>query len=102
MVLKIFSVFDSKAAAFITPFFCPTSAVALRNFTAAANEEGHAFHIHSSDFSLFELGEFDDGTGSVKNLQAPVSLGLAINYREGNENAVSVPSTVPLHPLERQ
>jgi len=105
MILKIFTVHDSKAEAFITPFFCPTSGVAIRNFEAAANEEGHAFHNHASDYTLFEIGEFDDQSADVRMLASPVSLGLAINYIKGNESAVNVPSVRALpepHPLERQ
>lgn len=83
MVLKIFTVFDIKAEAYITPFFCSTSGVAVRNFEAAANEEGHAFRRHSADYMLFELGEFDDHTAKITQLKAPLSLGLAVNYQSG-------------------
>lgn len=80
MVLKIFSIYDTKAEAYLPPFFSPTSGVAVRNFEAAAHDQSHAFHIHASDFCLMELGEFDDSNGSIKMLTAPRSLGLAINY----------------------
>lgn len=90
MILKCFSVYDTKADAYITPFFCPTSGVAIRNFEVAANEEGHAFHIHAGDFALMELGEFDDSTGMISALEAPRNLGLAQNYREGNTKVATL------------
>ncbi len=77
MTLKIFSIFDSKALAFLPPFFTPTAGVALRNFEVAANEEGHAFHKHASDYGLFELGEFDDATAAITMHKTPISLGVA-------------------------
>ncbi len=78
MILKSFSIYDTKAEAFLPPFFCPTSGVAIRNFEAAANEQGHAFNKHATDYNLFELGTFDDVTGIITSLKAPISHGLAI------------------------
>lgn len=80
MILKAFSIFDSKALTYLTPFFCPTAGVAVRNFEAAANDEGHAFHLHASDYGLFEIGEFDDQTAILTPHQTPVSLGLAQQF----------------------
>lgn len=77
MILKIFSVYDTKAESYIQPFYAPTCGVAVRNFEAAANEEGHAFHKHSADYGLFELGEFDDANGKITRHEQPISLGLA-------------------------
>lgn len=78
MILKTFSIFDSKAEAFLPPFFSPTAAVALRNFEGAANDQDHAFHRHSADYTLFELGEFDDASGSITTHKAPINLGTAL------------------------
>lgn len=83
MILKVFSVFDTKAEAYIPPFYCATSGIAVRNFEQAANEEGHAFQMHAQDYCLFELGEFDDHTGIITMKTAPIALGLAQNYIKG-------------------
>lgn len=80
MTLKMFSIFDSKAEAYLAPFFCPTAAVAMRNFEQAANDEGHAFHRHSGDYTLFELSEFNDATAELTPLKTPHNLGLAQNF----------------------
>lgn len=82
MVLKIFSIFDSKALAYLPPFFVPTAGVAVRNFEQAANEEGHAFSKHASDYGLWELGTFDDSTGVLLMHDNPISLGLAQQFVE--------------------
>lgn len=80
MVLKTFSIYDTKAEAYLPPFFCSTAGVAIRNFEAAANDQGHQFHKHASDYCLFELGTFDDQTGQLEMLKAPISLGLAMTF----------------------
>lgn len=78
MILKTFSIYDSKAEAFLSPFFSHTAGLALRNFEEAANTEGHAFKKHPGDYSLFELGEFDDVTGQIIMHSTPINLGLAL------------------------
>lgn len=80
MDLKIFSVFDSKAGAFIQPFFSINVATATREFATAAQDGDHAFHRHSGDFELFLLGEWDQYEGHIKMYEQKQSLGLASMY----------------------
>lgn len=80
MVVKIFAVYDSKAKAFLQPFFSVNSATAIRSFESAANDERHDFSKYAGDFSLFEIGYFDDAEGRVEGLDAKVNLGLAVEY----------------------
>ena len=82
MILHMFTVYDSKAEAFLQPFFSQSRGTAIRSFSEAANDEKHQFHRHAGDFTLFELGEFDQLTADVKQLQAPVKLGTALEYIE--------------------
>lgn len=81
MIVKVFSVFDSKAEAFIQPFFSQTSQTALRAFHQAAQQENHQFNQFAGDFTLFELGEFDDNDASFRMLDTPHNLGLAITLK---------------------
>ena len=80
MKLKIFSVFDSKAEAFLPPFFAGTKGQAIRSFSDAVQDSGHAFSKHCSDYTLFELGLFDDSDANIIMLPTPVSLGIAIEF----------------------
>lgn len=77
MILKVFSVFDSKAGAFLQPFFSVNVATAIREFASAAQSEGHAFHRHSGDYELFLLGDWDQYDGVIKMHDTKMSLGLA-------------------------
>lgn len=80
MKLIIFSVHDSKAAAFITPFFAPTVAVGLRSFGSAANDTDTKFAMYAGDYTLFEIGEFDVESGDITILESKINHGLAITF----------------------
>lgn len=81
MKLAIYSIFDEAAGAYITPFFTTNQATAERSFAQAANDEQHLFHISAKDYTLFELGAFDQDSGTFTTLQAPRSVGNALQYR---------------------
>lgn len=80
-MLKIFTVYDSKAEAFIQPFYAQATGAAIRSFEAACNEEGHDFARYSGDYTLYELGQFDQNTGKINLLPAMLNLGLAATFK---------------------
>lgn len=83
-MLHVFSVYDSKAKAYLQPFFCSTVAVAMRSFGAAVNDERHDFHRFAGDYTLFEVGLWYDDVGRLVELEPKVSLGVAVEFlKEG-------------------
>lgn len=80
MIMKMFSIYDSKAKAYFPPFYCPAAGVAIRNFATAAGDESHEFHKHAADYTLFQIGEFDDATAIVQSLEANINLGTALEH----------------------
>lgn len=78
--MKIFSVYDEKAEAFINPLFTHTTGLAIRGFTEAANDPQNNLAKHPGDFTLFEIGTWDEGKGVVTMLDAKISLGTALQY----------------------
>lgn len=76
MILKIFSIYDNKAHAFTTPFFMHRHEMALRTFNDCAGEEGHAFFKNPADYTLFEVGEWDDDTAVVTNFEQSINHGI--------------------------
>ena len=70
--MKIFSLYDSAASAYMTPFFLPTAGLAERQLREAAAKEGTALHTNPQDFKLYELGTFDPGSGVMTLHQSPV------------------------------
>lgn len=83
--MKLFTVYDSKAEAYLVPFYERTTGLAIRAFSSASNEKEHQFNRFPADYTLFELGEFDELTAEIKVLKTPTSLGLAINFLEQPE-----------------
>lgn len=81
MKLKIFTVFDSKVELYITPFTAITTAAAKRMFEAAAQTAEHEFHKFAGDYTLFELGEFNQADSTYELLPCPISLGNALEYQ---------------------
>ncbi len=85
MIIKMFTVYDSKTEAYLPPFYQPTNGAAIRLFEDSANDLNHAFYKHPSDYTLFYLGTFDDQKAIVECPTAMTSLGLAIEYRKQRE-----------------
>lgn len=95
-MLKMFTVHDSKAEAFIQPFYELATGAAIRAFSSEANNQEHQFHRHAGDYTLFELGTFDQVTGQIELLPAMKNLGTAIQFittEPGELLAMSVSET---------
>lgn len=79
-VLKICTFRDSKAAAF-GPLMCfNTLGLAARAFEQAVQDPQTLISRHPSDFSMWELGEFDNVEGTFKIHNVPINLGGADQY----------------------
>lgn len=63
-VLKICAVHDSAVDAFNAPIFVPAVGAASRSFIDEVNRRESAFNLHPDDFTLYELGSFDQITGT--------------------------------------
>lgn len=79
MKLNIYTVFDTKANAFLPPFFLPTDGMAVRTFKDAAEDEKHAFYKNAEDYILYRIGSYDDGT-ALLTPEKLESLGCAIMF----------------------
>lgn len=77
---KVFGIFDSKADAFVHVFMSKTAGLAIRGFAAAAQDANHEYHRFAGDFTLFELGVFDERNGRHVDHDVKVNLGNAIHF----------------------
>ncbi len=75
--LTIFSIYDSKAQAYLQPFFSNNVETATREFATAVNGEGQ-FNRYAGDYSMFLLGTFDQDEGSFVLESAPIHCCNAI------------------------
>lgn len=82
MKLKVFSVYDSKVSAYMKPFLMPATGMALRAWDSTVNQPDTDFHKYPGDFSLVELGEFDEETGMFQNYEIKKNLGTALEFRK--------------------
>jgi len=79
--MKIYTVHDSKAEAYLQPFFARSNGEAIRSFTQAINTPDHQFAKYSADYTLFEIGEFDDNTGVITTPYTR-SLGNGVDFKD--------------------
>lgn len=89
MKLKLFVVHDSKTDSYGIPFFRDFTANALREWAeVASNTEDKQNQIakYPGDFSLFEVGEFDQSTGVLSLYEVKFNHGLASEHANRIKN----------------
>lgn len=77
---KVFTVYDAASEAYLQPFFLQTRGQAIRSFSDAVNNPEHQFFKHKKDYTLFELGEYEDGSAQFDMLKSPIALGNALEF----------------------
>ncbi|WNK13517.1 MAG: nonstructural protein [Microvirus sp.] len=77
-----FTMYDSVARVYTPPFFMASAAVAIRAFALAANTPDSKVGLSTSDFTLFEIGVFDDETGAMEPIGAMINHGLAASFKK--------------------
>jgi len=82
---KIFAVHDVKAKAYLPPFFMPQTGMATRIFTECVNSAEHQFGKHPADYTLFQIGEFEDHNATI-NPMTPKSLGSGVEFVQEKSN----------------
>lgn len=65
MKLLMFSIHDKAIAAYSSPFYARAKGEAIRSFIDAVNDPKTPYHANPTDYSLFFMGEFDDGSGHI-------------------------------------
>jgi hypothetical protein len=81
MKLRIFAIHDSAVGAYLEPFFARAAGEAIRRFEVACNTPDHPFCQRPADYTLFELGEYDDETGEFQQA-VNISLGNGVDFVE--------------------
>jgi hypothetical protein len=78
--MKIFCVYDCKVEAYGTPFFFKNKGEALRGFSEISNDIKTQIGKYPADFTLFEMGDYDEHTGTFSIYPAKVSVATAIEF----------------------
>lgn len=69
MNIKLFAVYDSKAAAYGRIIECPTEGLAARTFSDACLDPQGPLYKHADDYALHEIGSYDPTSGRVESLR---------------------------------
>lgn len=70
----VFAVRDSAMDAFMQPFFVPSTGVAVRSFSDEVNRADSPMNTHPDDYSLYQIGEYEESTGRLNSLPDPIML----------------------------
>lgn len=81
MILKVFGIFDSKVSAWLPPFMMKHVGDAERAIVSHVNDPQHNFSKYADDFTLFELGSWDDSNAKYSLHSTPHSIGLLLQYK---------------------
>jgi hypothetical protein len=84
--LHVFAVYDSKVEAYLSPFYMRTRGEAMRAWEATVMDTKNDFYKYPSDYTLFQLGMYDDSNGRFECLETPASLGTALEAKSRIEN----------------
>lgn len=81
MKLQVFSIYDSKADAYLQPFFTANKATALRSFSDLVNNPDSQFFRHAGDYVLFHVATWNDENGTFEPQTANINLGTGVEHQ---------------------
>lgn len=91
MKMILMAVRDAKVSCFMRPWVARSEGEAIRAFADLVNEPGHDLNKHPEDYTLFQVGKFDDQTGEVSDATCvSVCGGLAVLKRRVSESQVGL------------
>lgn len=90
--MNIYTIHDSKAKAFMTPWFQANDQTAIRICKDTVNKPGHPFSTNAEDFSLFHIGEYDETTGKINPVN-PIHVINLVTLRVVDDGQLNLPLT---------
>lgn len=76
MKLNAYSIYDKAVQAYARVFMLRTDAEAKRGFTSVCTDPEGDINKAPQDYTLFRIGEFDDGTGELSGCD-PIAVARA-------------------------
>lgn len=86
MTLKMFSIRDLKAGAFMAPYCKPSLGEGEREFMTLVRDERSSLNKYPEDFQLFYIGDYNDSDAKVVLLNTPQHM---IDAKQCVRNSVS-------------
>lgn len=82
MKLFCYAIYDSAARAYGRPWFQPNDGLAIRAFQALVNaKEETDVSLYPDQFTLFQIGEYDDTEGVIVPREPLNSLGNGLVFK---------------------
>jgi len=95
--MKIYSVYDSKGEFFDKPFIQRNAADAVRGFEMAVNgDHDSMIKRFPADYTLFEIGEWDDMTGTAVMHSAKINLGTGLQLQKDKKAPIQGIQSLPV------
>lgn len=79
MILKMFTIRDSKGGFYDIPHFTRSHGDAERGFQKLAQSKDSKVGQFPEDYDLYYLGDYDDETGLIKPLDTPQHVLKAVD-----------------------
>ena len=91
VLLRLYSIYDSKAEQFSPPQVYHNDMLALRAFEGLVNDDKTLINSYPEDFSLHYVGNLGDSDGrycieSSDESRVPILIGRAIDYVKDIDN----------------
>ena len=77
MIKIVTAIYDSKCEAYSAPSLFKTRGEAMRAWIEAVKDEKSPMFKHPEDYTMFEIGTYDEEKGVFNNSKAPYSYGTA-------------------------
>lgn len=81
MLQKMFVIYDSKTEAYLTPFFMPSKGDAIRALSSLVADVSHNFGKYPEDFTLFEIGSWNNSDCKFVLHEAKHSIGVLVEFK---------------------
>ncbi|AXL15427.1 nonstructural protein [Microviridae sp.] len=99
MIHLQFSIYDTKAGAYLPPFILPREEMAIRTFGDCINAKDHQFSLHPEDYTLFRLGTWDDDTARfTAEGNGPQTLGNGVEFIRAHSPELNHAAETPPDP----
>lgn len=89
MLNSVYAIYDTGISTWFPPLFFRNKGEALRWFSETVNNAESKLSKYPSDFTLFELGTWNDDNCKFTLLSTPVSIGMAIEFVKSKEVCVT-------------
>lgn len=92
----VYSICDTKAQAFMMPFFAINNAVAFRNCEQACKAPNSNFAQFPADYILVRIGKFDDQKGLLDAWDKYENLGNFLQFVPTEADLSQPPNVLPI------